>query len=131
MNLPSRYRGQAVSEGIGLGEVYLGDARGGTNGRRRPATEDDVRAAFAAVARDRAALARQLRERGQALEADIVEVAALIAADPALIGPAIAAVGGGAERADAVAGAGEAEADLRAALANPEPDHRDAYVPQV
>jgi phosphoenolpyruvate-protein kinase (PTS system EI component) len=131
MNLPSRYRGQAVSDGIGLGEIYLGDARGGTNGRRRPATEDDVRAAFAAVARDRAALARQLRERGQALEAGIVEVAALIAADPALIGPAIAAVRGGAEGADAVLRAAEAQADLLAALPDPDLAQRAGDVRQV
>jgi phosphoenolpyruvate-protein kinase (PTS system EI component) len=131
MNLPSRYRGQAVSEGIGLGEIYLGDARAGTNGRRRPATEDDVRAAFAAVARDRAALARQLRERGQAVEAGIVEVAALIAADPALIGPAIAAVRGGAEGADAVGRAAEAQADLLAALPDPDLAQRAGDVRQV
>jgi phosphoenolpyruvate-protein kinase (PTS system EI component) len=131
MNLPSRYRGQAVSEGIGLGEIYLGDARGGTNGRRRPATEDDVRAAFAAVARDRAALARQLRERGQALEAGIVEVAALIAADPALTGPAIAAVRGGADGADAVVRAAEAQADLLAALPDPDLAQRAGDVRQV
>jgi phosphoenolpyruvate-protein kinase (PTS system EI component) len=131
MNLPSRYRGHAVSEGIGLGEIYLGDARGGTNGRRRPATEDDVRAAFAAVARDRAALASQLRERGQALEAGIVEVAALLAADPALIDPAIAAVRGGAEGADAVGRAAEAQADLLAALPDPDLAQRAGDVRQV
>jgi phosphoenolpyruvate-protein kinase (PTS system EI component) len=131
MNLPSRYRGQAVSEGIGLGEIYLGDARGGTNGQHRPATEDDVRAAFAAVARDRAALARQLRERGQELEADIVEVAALIAADPALIGPAIAAVRGGADGAEAVDGAAEAQAELLAALPDPDLAQRAGDVRQV
>ena len=81
MTVPSRYRGQPVSEGIGLGEIYHGDPRPAeTNGHRRPATEDEVRAAFAAVARDRAALAGQLRDRGQDLQAGIVDIAALIAA---------------------------------------------------
>jgi phosphoenolpyruvate-protein kinase (PTS system EI component) len=131
MNLPSRYRGQAVSEGIGLGEIYLGDARGGVNGQHRPATEDDVRAAFAAVARDRAALARQLRERGQELQAGIVEVAALIAADPALTGLAIAAVRRGADGAEAVGQAAEAQAELLAALPDPDLAQRAGDVRQV
>jgi phosphoenolpyruvate-protein kinase (PTS system EI component) len=131
MNLPSRYRGQAVSEGIGLGEIYLGDARAGGNGQHRPATEDDVRAAFAAVARDRAALARQLRERGQELQAGIVEVAALIAADPALTGLAIAAVRGGADGAEAVGQAAEAQAELLAALPDPDLAQRAGDVRQV
>jgi len=131
MTISSRYRGQAVSDGIGQGEIYLGDAPGGTNGQRRPTTEDDVRAAFAAVARDRAALGRQLRERGQDLQAGIVDIAALIAADPALIAPAIAAVRDGADGADAVGQAGEAQAELLAALPDPDLAQRAADVRQV
>ena len=53
MTVPSRYRGQPVSEGIGLGQIYHGDPGDRINGHRQPATEDEVRAAFAAVARDR------------------------------------------------------------------------------
>ena len=64
MTAPSRYRGQPVSEGIGLGQIYLGDAPDQANGHCPHTTEDEVRAAFAAVARDRAALADRLRERG-------------------------------------------------------------------
>jgi hypothetical protein len=36
MTVPSRYRGLPVSEGIGLGAIYLGDAPGG-NGNGDPA----------------------------------------------------------------------------------------------
>jgi phosphoenolpyruvate-protein kinase (PTS system EI component) len=131
MSPSRRYRGQAVSDGIGLGEIYLGDAPGRTNGHRRPATEDDVRAAFAAVARDRAALARQLREQGQELQAGIVDVAGLIAADPALIDPAIAAVRAGADCVDAVGQAAEAQAELLAALPDADLAQRAGDVRQV
>ena len=137
MTAPSRYRGQPVSEGIGLGEIYLGDAPGGTgdaNGRPKSqhhATEDDVRAAFAAVARDRAALAGRLRSRGEDLQAGIVDIAALIAADPALIGPAIDAVRAGADGAAAVKAAAEAQAALLAALPDPDLAQRAGDVRQV
>ena len=105
MTTPSRYRGQPVSEGIGLGEIYQGDpSLTKENGHRRAATEDEVRAAFAAVARDRAALAAELREKGQDQQAAIVDIAALIAADPALVTPAVEAARAGADGANAVAG---------------------------
>ena len=139
MTAPSRYRGQPVSEGIGLGEIYLGDAPGGANGHHRSATEDEhrsatedeVRAAFAAVARDRAGLAEQLRQRGQELEAGIVDIAALIAADPALIAPAVDAVRAGADGAAAIRQAGEAQAALLAALPDPDLAQRAGDVRQV
>ena len=137
MTAPSRYRGQPVSEGIGLGEIYLGDAPGGAgdaNGHpqsQHHATEDDVRAAFAAVARDRAALAGRLRSRGEDLQAGIVDIAALIAADPALIGPAINAVRAGAGGAAAVKAAAEAQAALLAALPDPDLAQRAGDVRQV
>jgi phosphoenolpyruvate-protein kinase (PTS system EI component) len=129
MTAPSRYRGQPVSEGIGLGEVYLGDAPG--DAEHPHSTEDDLRAAFAAVARDRAALARQLRDRGQDLQAGIVDIAALIAADPALIGPAIDAVRAGSDGAAAVTAAAEAQAALLAALPDPDLAQRAGDVRQV
>jgi phosphoenolpyruvate-protein kinase (PTS system EI component) len=131
MTAPSRYRGQPVSEGTGLGQIYLGDAPVGTNGHQEPATEDDVRAAFAAVARDRAALASQLRERGQQHQADIVDIAALIAADPALINQALEAARAGAGGAEAVRLAGEAQAGLLAALPDPDLAQRAGDVLQV
>jgi phosphoenolpyruvate-protein kinase (PTS system EI component) len=134
MTAPSRYRGQPVSEGTGLGEIYLGDAPDGNdtaNGRNQHPAEDDVRAAFAAVARDRAALAQQLRERGQDLQAGIVDIAALIAADPALIGPATDAIRAGTGGVAAVNQAAEAQAALLAALPDPDLAQRAGDVRQV
>jgi phosphoenolpyruvate-protein kinase (PTS system EI component) len=132
MTTPSRYRGQPVSEGIGLGEIYQGDpSLTRENGHRRAATEDEVRAAFAAVARDRAALAAELREKGQDQQAAIVDIAALIAADPALVTPAVEAARAGADGADAVAQAGEAQAALLAALPDPDLAQRAGDVRQV
>jgi len=134
MTAPSRYRGQPVSEGIGTGEIYLGDAPGirvGTAPVRPDPDEDDVRAAFAAVARERAALAARLRERGQDLQAGIVDIGALIAADPALTGPAIDAVRAGADGIAAVAAAAEAQAAVLAALPDPDLAQRAGDVRQV
>jgi phosphoenolpyruvate-protein kinase (PTS system EI component) len=131
MTAPSRYRGQPVSEGISLGEIYHGDSVTPKNGHQRPTTEDEVRAAFAAVARDRAALATELREKGQDQQAAIVDIAALIAADPALITPAVEAVRAGADGADAIHQAGEAQAALLAALPDPDLAQRAGDVRQV
>src|SRR5579864_5650585 len=130
MTGPSRYRGQPVSEGTGLGQIYLGDPLSEANGHG-PATEDDVRAAFAAVAKDRAALAAELRDQGQDLQAGIVDIAALIAGDPALINQALEAVRAGADGADAVRQAGEAQAGLLAALPDPDLAQRAGDVRQV
>jgi phosphoenolpyruvate-protein kinase (PTS system EI component) len=131
MTAASRYRGQPVSEGIGLGEIYHGDPPEPENGHRRPAAEDEVRAAFAAVARDRAALAADLRQKGQDHQAAIVDIAALIAADSALITPAIEAVRAGADGAVAIHRAGEAQATLLAALPDPDLAQRAGDVRQV
>ncbi len=92
------YRGTPVSDGIAIGVLYLPDRPAGTGAA--PATDNgtvtvtDVRAAFAAVAAERDALAGRLRAAGRAHEADIVAIGALIAADPALSGPALAALAG-------------------------------------
>jgi len=129
MTAPSRFRGQPVSEGISAGKIYHGDPK--ANGHRRAWTEHEVRAAFAAVARDRAELASQLRERGQDEQAGIVDIAALIAADPALITPAVEAVRAGADGADAVRRAGEAQAALLAGLPDPDLAQRAGDVRQV
>ena len=131
MTASSRYRGQPVSEGIGLGEIYHGDSPAPATGLRRPPTEDEVRAAFAAVARDRAALAAELRARGQDQRAAIVDIAALIAADPALVTPAVQAVRAGVGGADAIRQAGEAQAALLAALPDPDLAQRAGDVRQV
>jgi len=137
MTGPLHYRGQPVSDGTGLGEIYLGDAPSGADHApsgadpATPGTEDDVRAAFAAVARDRAALAERLRARGQDLQAEIVDIAALIAGDPALVGPALDAVRAGAEGPAAVWVAAEAQAALLAALPDPDLAQRAGDVRQV
>jgi phosphoenolpyruvate-protein kinase (PTS system EI component) len=131
MTAPSRYRGQPVSEGIDTGEIYLGDAPGLRVGTGPDPDEDDVRAAFAAVARERAALAARLRERGQDLQAGIVDIGALIAADPALTGSAIGAVRAGADGIAAVTAAAEAQAAVLAALPDPDLAQRAGDVRQV
>ena len=88
MTQPSRYRGLPVSEGVAAGQLYRRD----TQASARPATPGEVVAAFAAVAQERSVLAQRLRDDGRGEEADIVAVSALIAADPALVDPAVAAV---------------------------------------
>ncbi len=133
MSAASRYRGQPVSEGIAVGEVYLGDApgAGGAGAPRGGATADEVRAAFAAVAHDRAELARELRSRGRDRDAGIVEIGALIAADPALTGPVLDAVRGGADAVAAIGEQAEAQAALLAALPDPDLAQRAGDVRQV
>src|SRR5580658_2062093 len=90
------YRGTPVSEGVAAGELYLPDVPAGTGTAAVTVTVDEVRAAFAAVAAERDALAGQLRAAGRDHEADIVAIGGLIAADPALSGPALAALSGSA-----------------------------------
>jgi phosphotransferase system enzyme I (PtsP)/phosphocarrier protein FPr/phosphocarrier protein len=134
MTAASRYRGQPVSEGTGTGKIYLGDAPGSAGGSGRDhgsPGENEVRAAFAAVARERAALAARLRERGENLQAGIVDIGALIAADPALTGPAIDAVRAGADGIAAVRTAAEAQAAVLAALPDPDLAQRAGDVRQV
>jgi phosphoenolpyruvate-protein kinase (PTS system EI component) len=94
------FRGTPVSDGVAAGELYLPDAArsgascpgGGAGLEGGGARADDASAAFAAVAAERAGLAARLRASGRDGEASIVEVGALIAADPALSAPAAAAV---------------------------------------
>jgi phosphoenolpyruvate-protein kinase (PTS system EI component) len=156
------YRGTPVSEGVAAGELYLPDVPDGTATASSPAvtvTAEDVRAAFAAVAADRRALAGRLRAAGRGQEADIVTIGALIAADPALSGPAIDAltspapvpatgepVAGGEERAPvrndparfplataaaAITAAAEAQALILEALPDPDLAQRAGDVRQV
>jgi len=127
MTQASRFRGVPVSEGVAAGPVFPGDTPAGT----RPATPDEVAGAFAAVARERSALARRLREEGRGDEADIVDIGALISADPALVDPAVAAVRGGADAAAAVESSAAAQAAAIAVLANPDLAARAADVRQV
>src|SRR5229473_7574936 len=79
----------------------------------------------------RAALADRLRERGQDLQAGIVDIGALIAADPALVSPAIEAMRAGAGGIAAVSAAAEAQAAVLAALPDPDLAQRAGDVRQV
>ncbi len=130
MSPARRYRGLPVSDGVATGQLYPGDTRGGTRGALA-ATPDEVREAFAAVARERSALAGQLRERGRGDEADIVAIGALIATDPALVDPAVAAVSDGGDAATAVERSAATQAAAIAALANPDLAARADDVRQV
>jgi multiphosphoryl transfer protein len=127
MSQASRYRGLPVSEGVAAGRLYTGDTRGGPV----PATPDEVAAAFAAVARERSALAQRLRGDGREDEADIVAIGALIAADPALVDPAVAAARDGADAAAAVERSAATQAAAIAALANPDLAARADDIRQV
>ena len=146
MTSTSRYQGLPVSEGLAAGQLYLGDPPvspagapaspastpafpGGAPGTR--ATPEEVRDAFAAVARERSALAAQLRERGRADQAEIVGIGALIAADPALVDPAVAAAAQSTDAGTAVRHSAETQAAALAALADPDLAARADDVRQV
>jgi phosphoenolpyruvate-protein kinase (PTS system EI component) len=128
------YRGMPVSEGVAAGELYLPDAPAGTGTASVTVTADEVRAAFAAVAAERQTLAGQLRAAGRDHEADIVAVGGLIAADPALSGPALAALSGRvplATAAGAVTAAAQAQAAILESLPDPDLAQRAGDVRQV
>src|SRR5215469_2489758 len=108
---PMRFVGLPASDGVASGELYLADHQAISD-----ATPEQVASAFAAVSAERAALADRLRAAGRADEADIITVAAVIAADRALTEPAVAAVRAGIEAATAVRQAAEAQAAVIAAL---------------
>jgi phosphoenolpyruvate-protein kinase (PTS system EI component) len=127
MTQPSRYQGLPVSEGVAAGQLYRRD----TQASGRSATPDEVAAAFAAVAQERSALAERLRDDGRGDEADIVAIGALIAADPALVDPAVAAAMEGEDAAAAVERSAAAQAAAIAALANPDLAARADDVRQV
>jgi phosphoenolpyruvate-protein kinase (PTS system EI component) len=161
--MTTSYRGTPVSEGMAAGELYLPDAvagaRAGTAAETRAeavtVTAADVRAAFAGVAAERSTLAGRLREAGRDHEADIVEIGALMAADPALSAPALdalaatsapAAAGDHAKHepvrsdhrryplaavAAAITAAAETQAAILAALPNPDLAQRASDVRQV
>lgn len=122
----ARFTGLPVSAGIATGSLHIADVAGPA-----AATADEVRDAFAAVAAQRSALAERLRRAGRGEEAAIIDVAALIAADPALVEPAVAAVREGAAAATAVVQASEAQAAILEALGTPELAERSGDVRQV
>jgi phosphoenolpyruvate-protein kinase (PTS system EI component) len=121
------YRGQPVSHGVASGPIFLGSPQRGT----RPVTADELAQAFAAVAAQRSALAERLREQGRDEQADIVAVGALIAADPTLVNPAVAAVRSGGEAVAAVRRSADAQASALARLDHPDLAARADDVRQV
>jgi phosphoenolpyruvate-protein kinase (PTS system EI component) len=129
---PSRLTGTPVSEGRATGVLYLADVTTPpVTLADADASPDQVAAAFAAVAADRTALADSLRAQGRHQEAGIVEVAALIAADPVLVNPAVAAVRAGNNAAAAVTAAAEAQAAILARLDSAELAERASDVRQI
>jgi phosphoenolpyruvate-protein kinase (PTS system EI component) len=92
---------------------------------------------FAAVAAERGDLAARLRAAGRDHEAEIVQIGALIAADPALSAPALAALDKADATADvavavaAVREAAEAQAAILEALPDPDLAQRAGDVRQV
>ncbi|HSR83979.1 MAG TPA: putative PEP-binding protein [Streptosporangiaceae bacterium] len=122
----SRFTGTAVADGMATGVLYLADAT-----VRAGASADEVAGAFAAVAANRRALASQLQSQGREQEADIVAVAALIAADPVLVGPAVDAVRAGTDAVTAVTEAAAAQAAVLAGLDSPELAERAGDIRQL
>ncbi|HEX9624081.1 MAG TPA: putative PEP-binding protein [Streptosporangiaceae bacterium] len=126
MTQPTRFAGLPVSDGVAAGVVYQADVPAAAD-----ATAEQVASAFAAVAAGRFELAAKLRSAGRADEADIIEVAALIAADPALVEPALAAIRTGTDAATAVIDAAQAQAAILAALPSTELASRAGDVRQI
>ena len=127
MTSTRRYQGLPVSEGAVTGEVYPASFQGET----RAASPDEVRQAFASVSAERTALAERLHAEGRHEQADIVTVGALIALDPALVEPAVAAVAGGCAAPEAVRESAAAQAAILAALPNPDLAARADDIRQV
>jgi multiphosphoryl transfer protein len=123
---PTRFSGLPVSAGMATGRLHIADF-----GTAVSATPEEVRDAFAAVAAQRSALAERLRGAGRDEEAAIIEVAGLIAADPALVEPAVAAVRGGEQAATAVREAAESQAAVLERLSTPELAERAGDVRQI
>ena len=115
---PVRFHGAPVSAGTAAGilRIVADSAVGGTS---VAATPEEVAAAFTGVAAERSALAERLRKAGRTSEAEIIAIGGLIAGDPALSGPAVAAVQGGADAVTAVREAVERQAVMMEKLGNP------------
>src|ERR1700722_6159221 len=127
---PARFPGLPVSAGTAAGilrivaDTVVGDTI-------VAATPEEVAAAFTGVAAERSALAERLRKGGRTSEADIIAIGALIAGDPALSAPAVAAVRGGADAVTAVREAAEVQAAMMEQLDNPALAARAGDIRQV
>src|ERR1700678_238855 len=127
---PARFHGVPVSAGTAAGilRIVADSAVGDTN---VAATPEEVAAAFTGVAAERSALAARLRKAGRTSEAEIIAIGALIAGDPALSSPAVAAVQGGADAVTAVREAAEHQAAMMEKLDNPALAARAGDIRQV
>ncbi|HVT69181.1 MAG TPA: PEP-utilizing enzyme, partial [Trebonia sp.] len=94
-------------------------------------TAEDVAEAFAAVAGQRSELAARLRADGRSEEAAIIEIAALIAADPVLSGPAADAVRAGVDPVVAVRESAERQAAIMEELPDATLAARAADIRQI
>ena len=127
---PARFTGLPVSVGTAAGilrivaDTVVGDTI-------VAATPEEVAAAFTGVAAERSALAERLRKAGRTSEAEIIAIGALIAGDPALSSPAVAAVQGGADAVAAVREAAEHQAAMMEKLDNPALAARAGDIRQV
>lgn len=130
----ARFPGLPVSPGTGAGVLALAgdaDSPAALTAATSAVTPDDVTAAFTAVAAERTALAARLRDAGRDAEADIIEIGALIAADPALSEAAVSAVRGGTDAVTAVRAVTERHAAAMARLDNPVLAERAGDIRQV
>ena len=126
MTPSARFRGVPVSPGQAAGVLRVAD-----DDAKVSATPEEVAAAFAAVAAQRMELAGSLRSAGREDDAAIIEVSGLIAADPALIVPAVEAVRGGEAPADAVRAAVGRQAAAMEQLSSPELAERAGDIRQI
>src|SRR5580693_3374256 len=127
---PVRFHGVPVSAGTAAGilRIVADSAVGDAN---VAATPEQVAAAFTGVAAERSDLAERLRKAGRTSEAEIIAIGALIAGDPALSSPAVAAVQGGADAVAAVREAAEHQAAMMEKLDNPALAARAGDIRQV
>src|SRR5580692_13206135 len=125
-----RFRGVPVSAGTAAGilRIVADSAVGDAN---VAATPEEVAAAFTGVAAERSALAARLRKAGRTSEGEIIAIGALIAGDPAISSPAVAAVQGGADAVTAVREAAERQAVMVEQLDNPALAARAGDIRQV
>lgn len=121
-----RLKGEGVSPGIGFGRLWRGGAKSLADANYRPGTlaEETARLhdAANAVAHEMNARANLLRQDGAHVAADILEIHALLAKDPQLLGAAekeLSVQKSGANAPDAVRAAAKAQAALLTAVEDP------------
>ena len=127
---PARFGGLPVSAGTAAGILRI-VADSAVGDPLVAATPEQVAAAFTEVAAERSALAERLRKAGRTSEAEIIAIGGLIAGDPALSAPAVAAVQGGADAVAAVREAAERQATMMEQLDNPALAARAGDIRQV